>query len=130
MTKKGLAGIVLTVLLLALFSAIFFSLPMMRTRKFWFAYFCGILAIAYQIYSILIVYSSKYADDRFYGFPLERLGIYYLLLQLGAIAVELTADLSGWAMLLMNALLLAFPVTGVITTRTVQAELARHGTHR
>ena len=130
MARKGTVRVVLTVLLLLVFSAYVFAQPVLRTRKFWFAYLCGVFAVFFQFYAINTVYGRKIEKGRFYGFPVSRLSIYYLLLQLTASTIEITSGMTGWGMLVINGLLFAFPIIGFITTRTVQAEIARQDAKR
>ena len=100
MTKSSKIRIALTVLALAAFTAIFFSIPALRIKRFWFAYGCGVFAILWQIYAIAVTDGKKNTADHYYGYPTARLGLYYMVL-------------------------LAFPIIGFITTRTLRKELAR-----
>ena len=54
MTKSSKIRIALTVLALAAFTAVFFSIPALRIKRFWFAYGCGVFAILWQIYAIIV----------------------------------------------------------------------------
>ena len=125
MTKSSKIKIVLTVLALAAFTAVFFSIPALRIKRFWFAYGCGVLAILWQIYAIIATDGKKNTKDRFFGFPTLRLGLYYMVLQVAASILEVVLFLPPWAVLAINVLLLAFPFIGFITTRTVRKEIAR-----
>ena len=128
--KKGTVRAVLTAVLLAAFCAFMFAQPARGTKKFWFAFLCGLFAAAFQFYAIHTVYGKKTVKGRFYGFPVSRMSIYYLLLQLGASAAEVGSGMSGWWMAAINVPLLAFPVMGFLTTRTIQAEIARQDAKR
>ena len=125
MTKSSKIRIVLTVLALAAFTAVFFSIPALRIKRFWFAYGCGVFAILWQIYAIVATDGKKNTKDRFFGFPTVRLGLYYTILQVAASILEIALFLPPWAVLVINVLLLAFPFIGFITTRTLRKELAR-----
>ena len=125
MTKSSKIRIVLVVLALAAFSAVFFSIPALRIKRFWFAYGCGVFAILWQIYAILVTDGKENTKDRFFGFPTARLGLYYMILQTAASILEIALFLPPWAVLLINVLLLAFPIIGCITTRTLRKEIAR-----
>ena len=114
MARKGTVRVVLTVFLLLVFSEFVFAQPV----------------LFFQFYAINTVYGRKIEKGRFYGFPVSRLSIYYLLLQLAASTIEITSGMSGWGMLVINGLLFAFPIIGFITTRTVQAEIARQDAKR
>ena len=125
MTKSSKIRIALTVLALAAFTAIFFSIPALRIKRFWFAYGCGVFAILWQIYAIAVTDGKKNTADRYYGYPTVRLGLYYMVLQVAASLLEVALFPSQWAVLVINVLLLAFPIIGFITTRTLRKELAR-----
>ena len=62
---------------------------------------------------------------RFYGFPVTRLANIYLVLQLAVSVGGLLAGATGWTILVISVLILPFPILGFITTRTLQAEIAR-----
>ena len=125
MTKSSKIKIVLTVLALAAFTAVFFSIPVYRIKRFWFAYGCGVFAILWQIYAIVVTDGKKNTRECYYGFPTARLGLYYMVLQVAASILEVALFLPPWAVLVINVLLLAFPVIGFITARTLRKELAR-----
>ena len=125
MTKSSKIRIVLVALALAAFTAVFFSIPALRIKRFWFAYGCGVFAILWQIYAIIVTDGKKDTKDRFYGFPTARLGLYYLVLQVTASILEIAIFPDPWVVLVINVLLLAFPFIGFITTRTLRKELAR-----
>ena len=125
MTKSSKIKIVLTVLALAAFTAVCFSIPAMRIKRFWFAYGCGVFAILWQIYAIIVTDGKQNTADHYYGYPTLRLGLYYLVLQVGASLLEIALFPAPWVVLVINVLLLAFPVIGFITTRTLRKELAR-----
>lgn len=126
MTKNTMRGIILLVVVLAVFSLIAFMLPFAHTAAFWIGYGCGVFAILFQCY---IGHSSRAANgdakSRFYGFPIARLGIYYLVAQLIASIVEMAVAslIPAWPAILVNALLLAFVVIGCITVETMRDEI-------
>ena len=125
MTKSSKIRIVLTVLALAVFTVVCFSIPAMRIKRFWLAYGCGVFAILWQIYAIVVTDGKKDTRDRFYGYPTARLGFCYLVLQVTASILEIAIFPRPWVVLVINVLLLAFPFIGFITTRTLRKELAR-----
>ena len=88
MTKSSKIRIALTVLALAAFTAIFFSIPALRIKRFWFAYGCGVFAILWQIYAIAVTDGKKDTADHYYGYPTARLGLYYMVLQVAASLLE------------------------------------------
>ena len=82
MTKNTTRGILMLVIVLAVFSAIAFVIPFPQNTVFWIAYACGIFAILFQLYIFKSSFGKEDARSRFYGFPIARLGIYYLVIQL------------------------------------------------
>ena len=126
MTIKAIGRMILVVILLAAFTLFTFTIPVLRTTGFWLAYIFGVYAILYQLYVISEVYSKKNREGVFYSFPAARMGFYYLVIQLAASVTEiiLARTTSGKAAILVNGLILAFPIIGFITTETVREEQA------
>ena len=125
MTKSSKVKIVLVALALAAFTAVCFGIPAMKIKRFWLAYGCGVFAILWQIYAIVVTDGKKNTKEHYYGFPTARLGLYYLVLQVTASILEIAIFPDPWVVLVINVLLLAFPFVGFITTRILRKELAR-----
>ena len=127
MTKKAIGRIILVIILLVAFNVFTFTIPVLRTAGFWVAYAFGTFAILYQLYVISEVCSKKNKEGVFYGFPVARLGIYYLLIQMAVSVTEITMarTTAGRVAMLVNVLIFAFPVIGFITTGTVRDEISR-----
>ena len=127
MTKKAIGRIILVIILLVAFNVFTFTIPVLRTAGFWVAYAFGTFAILYQLYVISVACSKKNAKGVFYGFPVERLGFYYLLIQMAASVTQITMarTTAGRVAILVDGLIFAFPVIGFITTVTVRDEISR-----
>ena len=127
MTKKAIGRIIPVIILLVAFNVFTFTIPVLRTKGFWIAYAFGMFAILYQLYVISVVCSKKNAKGVFYGFPVARLGIYYLLIQMAVSVTQITMAriTAGRVAMLVNGLIFAFPVIGFITTVTVRDEISR-----
>lgn len=128
MSKNSVRGLIVLVILLAVFSIIAFLIPFARTATFWIAYGFGNFAILFQLY----IFRTSFAGDgtaksRFYGFPIARLGIYYLAAQLAISVLEfaLSKVIPTWIALLINLLLAALAVIGCITAETMRDEIVR-----
>ena len=127
MTKNTTRGILMLVIVLAVFSAIAFVIPFPQNTVFWIEYACGIFAILFQLYIFKSSFGKEDARSRFYGFPIARLGIYYLVIQLivSIAEIALSKFLPSWVVVIINVLILAFALIGCITTETMRDEIAR-----
>ena len=126
MTRNASRGIITLVILLVAFSVIAFVIPFPKNTVFWIAYVCGIIAILFQIYIFKSSFGKSEARSRFYGFPIARLGLYYLVIQLvvSIIEIALSKFIPVWVVALINVLILAVALIGCITTETMRDEIA------
>jgi len=127
MSKNANRGLVVLALVLIVFGAIAFAIPVERTAVFWIALVCGLIAILFQIYIFHISFSKEDARSRFYGFPIARLGTIYLVLQLIISLAEMALSkvIPVWAVVILNLLILALAVIGCITAETMRDEIAK-----
>ena len=124
MTKNAVRVCVVLAVVLAVFSAIAFVVPFAKTTVFWIAYGFGAIAILFQLYVFKISLSGD-ARSRFYGFPIARIGIYYLAAQLAVSIIEmiLAKFAPVWVALLVNILLVGTAIIGCITTDAMRDEI-------
>ena len=127
MNRNTTRGIISLVILLAVFSAIAFVIPFEKTTVFWIAYLCGVFAILFQVYIFYSSFGKENARSRFYGFPIARLGIYYLVIQLAVSIAEiaLAKFIPAWVVIIINVIILAFALIGLITTETMRDEIVK-----
>lgn len=127
MTKNATRGILTIVILLAVFSVIAFVIPFPKNAVFWIAYCCGMFAILFQIYIFRSSFGKDDARSKFYGFPIARLGIYYLVIQLivSIAEIALSKFLPTWVVILINVVIFAAALIGCITTETMRDEIVR-----
>ena len=130
MTKNTSRGIITLVIFLAVFSAIAFVIPFPKNTVFWIAYLCGVFAILFQLYIFRTSFGKADARSRFYGFPIARLGICYLVIQLivSIAEIALSRFVPAWAAVVINVLILAAALIGCITTETMRDEIATQDT--
>ena len=126
MTKNASKGIMILVILLAVFSVIAFVIPFPKNTVFWIAYACGVFAILFQLYIFRSSFGKADARSRFYGFPIARLGIYYMVIQLAVSVIEIALSkfLPTWTVIVINVLILAAALIGCITAETMRDEIA------
>ena len=128
MTKNASRGLIVLAIVLAVFSLIAFAVPFAHTAVFWIAYGFGVLAILFQLYIFKTSFAGNGdAKSRFYGFPIARLGIYYLVAQLilSVIEMALAGLIPSWPVIIVNVLALAFALIGCITAETMRDEIVQ-----
>ena len=130
MTKNASKGILTLLILLVVFSVITFVIPFPKNTVFWIAYICGVVSILFQLYIFKSSFGASDARSRFYGFPIARLGIYYLIIQLAVSIIEIAFSkfLPTWAVIIINVLILAVALIGCITTETMRDEIVAQDT--
>lgn len=127
-SKLGKQGYLILLLVFALFSAAAFLIPFPKTGVFWIAYLFAVIAIAAQAY-VFHLSAGKGEDvkSKFYGFPIAKLGLIYLVVQ-AVISLALMA-LAGRAPLWLAALLCIAPLCvagiGLITADVMRDEIVR-----
>ena len=126
--KNSTRGLIVIAIALVVFSVIAFAIPFAHTTAFWVAYGFGALAILFQLY----IFKVSFAGDgdtksRFYGFPIARLGVYYLVPQLivSVIEMALAKVIPTGVAVAINVLLLALAVVGCITVDAMRDEIIR-----
>ena len=128
MTKNASRGLIILAIVLAVFSLIAFAVPFAHTTLFWVAYGFGVFAILFQLYIFKTSFAGNGdAKSRFYGFPIARLGIYYLIAQLilSVIELALAGLIPAWPAVIVNVLVLAFVLIGCITAETMRDEIVQ-----
>ena len=127
MNKNAIRGYVVLVMLLAVFCVVAFAIPFAHTRVFWLGFGFGIFAIMFQLYIFKISFADKDVKSRFYGFPIARIGVYYLALQLivSLIEMALASVLPIAVPVVVNVLLLAIVLVGCITADAMRDEINR-----
>jgi len=133
MSKNGMRGCIVLAIVLAVFSVVAFAAPFSMTAPFWIAYVFGVIAIAFQIYVFHISF-SKGADakSKFYGFPIARIGMIYLGVQLIlSIATMCLAEIiPAWLAIIIHIIPIAFAAIGCITAEVMRDEVVRQDTQQ
>ena len=102
--------------------------PFAKTGVFWMAYLFGVIAIAYQIYVFKISFDQgEDVKSKFYGFPIARVGVIYLAVQLVLSLIEmcLAAIVPMWVSVIINILPIAFALIGCIAAEVMRDEIVR-----
>ena len=128
MSKNGVRGCIVLAIVLAVFSVVAFAAPFSMTATFWIAFVSGVIAIALQFYVFGVALSGgKSPKSRFYGFPIVRIGITYLVVQIVVSIAEMcwASKLPAWAALIINVIIFAIAAIGCIAAETVRDEVVR-----
>lgn len=126
MSKNAIRGYMVLAVILVVFSVIAFASPFNMTVVFWLAYVFGVIAIAYQIYVFKISFSGDgAAKSKFYGFPIARIGVIYLIVQMGISIVEMyaAAFIPVWVALIIDIIPAAMAVVGCIAADAMRDEV-------
>ncbi len=117
--------IVLTIILIVV-SILVFIIPFSKSIVFWIAYLFMIIAICYQIYIFNVAsMGMRDAKSRFLGFPIIRIGIVYLFVQLGISFLEMTLSsiIPIWLAIVINMVITALAFIGCLVSETVRDEI-------
>lgn len=128
MKKNTVRGLIVLALLLCVLSVIAFIVPFAKTATFWLAFGFGVFALLFQLYIFRTADAAGGdAKSRFYGFPIARIGVIYLIVQVIVSFVEmaLAKVLPTWLPLIVNLILLVAAVIGCMTVETMQEEIVR-----
>lgn len=131
MSKTKLrTGIVLAVVFVV-FTVAAFAIPFRKTGVFWLSYVFGVAAIAAQIYVLQVAFTGqKSLRSKFYGFPIARVGVVYLVVQmiLSLVCMALAAALPVWIVILADVVVLGAAAVGFVATETMREEIQRQDT--
>ena len=115
-------------ILLIVFTVIMFAFPFSKTVVFGLAYVFGMFAIIAQIYFLRIAFENgEDAKSKFYGFPIAKIGMLYLVIQLILSLIEciMAAFLPIWAVVVANVLPIGIAVVGSVAADTMRDEIVR-----
>ncbi len=128
MKQNKTRGYVILAILLVVFTAISFLPPFTKAGRFFVAYLFGVIAILSQVY----FFKSSFSPDgdvksKFYGFPIARIGVVFMVAQLIVSLVEMALALvcPTWLALLVNIIILAVALVGSIAAETMRDEIER-----
>lgn len=127
MEKNKLRGVLAELIVIVVFSSIAFLVPFEKNGGFWLGYAFGILAIVAQVYYIGVFSGQITPKSKFYGVPLVRVGIYYLVIQLSISLIEFIAGtfIPVWLAAVVNIIVLAAAMLGSIATNVMRDEIVR-----
>lgn len=126
MRKKYLRGYILLLLVFLIYQIA--VVPFAKNIVFWIVYFFSIFAIAMQAFMLHeIIKSQALIKDRIYDFPMFRISILYLIVQVttGLVLMGLSDKIPVFAAALTETVILAVAVMGFYAAKAAQTEAVR-----
>ena len=131
LNEKEKKGLLVLALLFVVYTLIVLAVPFAKGGMFWLTYLFTAAAIGVQAYVFKLSFEKEAgAKSKFYGFPIARVGVLYLAVQimLGMVFMALAAVAPVWLALVLYLALLAAAAVGVIATDSIRDEVERQDT--
>lgn len=128
MKTRDKRGYIVDAIIFVVFSVIAFAVPFAKTGVFWVSYIFGLTAIASQIYFFKISFSKgESVKSKFYGFPISKIGVIYLAVQLILSLLEMimAAIIPLWVSVIINILPVTFAAIGSIAADMMRDEIEK-----
>ncbi len=127
--KKNMTrSVVILAIVLILYCVLAFAIPFVRGGVFWLSFVFSLIAICAQFYVLKTSFDhGESARSKFYGFPIARIGLIYLVVQLiaGFACMALGTVLPAWVALVVFVIILALAAIGLITAEGIRDEVER-----
>lgn len=127
-SKNQTRMLVLWCVALGVFHVVILFLPLTRNLLFWLAYVFDVVAIIGQLPIMSLAFKNgQDAKSRFYGFPIARVGLIYLVVQFiaGTVVMLLCEWVPLWLAMILFVCILAFAIVGVIGTDTMRDKVEK-----
>ena len=126
LNEKEKKGLVVLALLFVVYTLIVLAGPFAKGGMFWLTYLFTAAAFGVQVYVFKLSFEKEAgAKSKFYGFPIARVGVLYLAVQLvlGLVFMALDAVAPVWLALVLYLALLVAAAVGVIATDSIRDEV-------
>lgn len=133
MKKNTIRWWVILGVVLVVYNVIVFAVPFPKNPVFFLSWLFTLAAIAAQIYVVRTAfYRGEGAKSKFYGWPIAKIGLVYLAVQLALglafMALGLAVSVPVWIPVVLYAVLLGAAAVGLISTEATRDEIARQDT--
>ena len=130
LNKKQIRPLIVFAVVFIVYQILAFMLPFVHTGVFWVGYVFGMIAIIVSALIFVLAFGKDdTAKSRFYGFPIERVGLIYFCIQIAfsflTMALAWIVILPIWPFALVSILLLAAAVLGTVATDITRDEIER-----
>lgn len=126
MKKNQIRYLLISAILLVIFHVLAFVIPFAHTALFWCSYAFGLLAILAQIPMMALAFKhGTDAKSQFYGFPILRIVLLYVLVQfvLSLAFMALSLWVPAWIAVIVYVLVLGAALLGLIAADTTRDEI-------
>ena len=115
---------------LALYLVLALAVPFPKTGAYWIAFVFGLIAIAAQVYVMKVAFQKgEPVKSKFYGYPIARIGIIYLIVQLAVsfviMALGFAFKVPAWAAIVVCALVTGLSAIGMVSADIMREEIQR-----
>lgn len=128
MKKSTVRWWLIWAVLMVVYNVIAFLIPFPKTPVFFVSWAFTLIAIIAQVYVIRTAFGrEETVKSKLYGFPIAKIGVIYLLIQLalGLVFMALGAMAPIWLPLVLYVVLLGVAIVGFIATDAVRDEVER-----
>ncbi len=130
LNKNTIRGLVIGGIFLAVFNLIAFLVPFPHGGTFWVGYIFGMIAILAQAPIWMLAFrGTESARSKFYGMPIARVGVVYLIVQIIfsfiAMGLAWVPVVPAWPFIIVSLLILAAAALGTIATDMTRDEIER-----
>lgn len=122
MKKENLRLLIIAIVLLIAYNFAVFMIPCLKTPVFWISWGFSLLSFVVGGYGIYTgVIKNTDTKSRFYGFPIARIGVIYLIAQVaaGGVFMALGHIIPWWLAVVLFAIGLAVAVIGLVSAEAV-----------
>ena len=123
MKKNNVRLAIVIAVLMVIFHLLVFTIPFEHNNVFWLSYGFTLDAFVIAVVALIIAFrSGSNIKSKFYGFPIARVGIVYLLVQLVLcfLFMALSEYLIMWVGVLVYAIALGIAVIGLVAMDSVR----------
>ena len=131
LSKSKLRVLASAAIVLVVYLVLAFAIPFAKTGAFWLSVVSTVIAILAQLVFLRSAFDrDSSAKSKFYGFPVARVGVIYLVVQLvaGFVFMALAAVAPGWLALVVFVVILAAAALGLNATEEMREEIERQDT--
>ena len=121
--KNSVRGLVILGIVLAAWLVIVLAVPFVKNGVYWLSFVFTLIAFLAQLYIFKISFrNGESVRSKFYGFPIARLGVVYLAVQLvlGLLVMALAKWVPTWVGVILFAVTLAAAAVGCVAADMMQ----------